>query len=242
MNAVQPTVARGLLRSLAGFRGYPRGEGETRFVDVLCEISLSVEHAAAILLCFDGEFPTIRELRDAALNLRPKYERKPDQRAEWEAKYGKPDVAWSEKISQEAAANVPFVDPVARKRQHAEEKRAMRWQAIRDSIYYTETSEGRMDLSGIDDKKERIAAFDFWREAAKRNQRDYPNECAAFRVELASAGWDKLMGYDWARGSFPPVSRKVTDGGAVAVLEKPITQSDIDTELRKAGRQPGDDE
>lgn len=50
MTQVQPTVARSFLRQLSGFRGYPRdAEGEGRFVEVLCEISLSVEHALAIV-------------------------------------------------------------------------------------------------------------------------------------------------------------------------------------------------
>jgi len=242
MNAVQPTVGRGLLRTLSGFKNYPRGDGESRFVDALCEISLSVEHAASTLLCFDGEFPTIREMREAALNLRPKFEAKAvDQKKEWEAKYGKPDPGWSQRFTEGATANAPTLDPAARKKQHREERRAMLWQAIRDSIFYTETPMGRAELARIDDKKDRIEAFTFWRLAAERNQNNHPEEAAAFRVELQECGWDKLMVYDWANGTFPPVARPVASG-AISILANPITQADINAELRRAGREPGDDE
>jgi hypothetical protein len=225
MNAVQQTVGRGLLRTLSGFRGYPKGEGETRFVDTLCEISVSVEHAASVLLCFDAEFPTIREMRDAALNLRPKFEHPVDQKKEWESKYGKPNLAWSNRISNATNTN------------YAEER-----QAIRDSIFYTETPMGREDLARIDDKEERINAFKFWRQAAKRNQRDHPTEVEAFRAELKQSGWDKLMVYDWAKGEFPPCAAAPSTTGGVAVLERPITAEDINRELRAQGRESGDGE
>src|ERR1035437_5450477 len=103
MSALQPEVAKAVLRLLSGFRGYPRGEGENRFVLALCEMSLSVEHALGIVEAFDGDFPTIREMRDAALNLRPKFEPKIDQRPEWEKQYGKPDPLWSARFQEKAA-------------------------------------------------------------------------------------------------------------------------------------------
>lgn len=224
MNALQPTVARGLLRTLSGFRGYPRGEGETRFVDVLCEISLSVEHAASTLLCFDADFPTIRELRDAALNLRPKFEAKVDQRAQWEREYGKPDADWSRRFTGAAAGTVPNIDPKVRKQQYQEERRAMLWQAIRDSLYYTEGPGRKVDQ--------------FWAEAAAKHKRNHPAEVAAFRIQLDESGWDVLMAVDWLK-SMPKAP--VRQQSAVAVLERPIRQTDIDAELRKAGREPGDD-
>ena len=251
MSNLQPDIGKSLLRQLSGFRGYPKAirladgnldsTGEARFVDCLCEISLSVEHAIAIVDSFDGEFPTIREMRDTALNLRPKFEAKVDERKKWEAKYGKPKPEWSVKFTARATADVGIVDAIVRKKQHAEESRALLWQAIRDSIYYTETSMGRTDLASIEDKDDRIHAFKFWRQAAQRNQRNHPAECAAFRVELATGGWDKLMDYDWANGTFPPVARQAASG-AVAVLERPITQADIDAELRNKKREPGDEE
>lgn len=230
MNAVQPSVGKVLLRTLSGFKGYPRGDGENRFVDALCEISLSVEHAASTLLCFDGEFPTIREMREAALNLRPKFEAKADQKKEWEAKYGKPDPAFSRRISGAAGAN------------HVQERRAILWQSIRDAVFYTETQMGRLDLSGIEDKDERINAFKFWKKAAVNNQRNHPAELAAFREELDRSSWDELMAYDWARGDWPPSALGPVVVAPGAILANPITQSDIDRELERAGRGPGDGE
>lgn len=247
MNNLQREVGRAMLRQLSGFRGYPKAirlpdgnfdsQGEGRFVDCLCEISLSVEHALAVIESFDGEFPTIREMRDVALNLRPRFERKADERKEWEAKYGKPDPAFADSILSVAKA-----DPVARRYHHEEELRAMLWQAIRDSIYYTENPDGRRELVQIDDDDERINAFKFWRIAAKRNGRNHPSEFAAFRAELAERGWDALMEYDWARGKFPPAAQRRT----LPALAVPgaITQSDINRELRAQGRmrEPGEDD
>ena len=82
MNAVQPAVGLALLRRLSGFRGYPKEGGEGRFVEVLCEVSISVEHANSVVETFDGEFPALRDIRDVALNLRPKFEPKVDQRTQ----------------------------------------------------------------------------------------------------------------------------------------------------------------
>lgn len=242
MTNLQRDVGRALLRQLSGFRGYPKGEGESRFIDVLCEVSLSVEHALGIVEAFDGDFPTIHEMRDTALNLRPKYEpKKPDQMEQWEKQYGKPDPAWSVRFQEKAAGAVPSVDPKERKRLHAEEKRVMLWQAIRDGIFYSETPMGRQELAQIDDKDERINAFKFWRQAAQRNERNHASEVAAFREQLQNTGWDELMVYDWANGEFPPAARQ-SASGAVAVLEKPITEADIRRELRAQGRDSGDGE
>lgn len=251
MNNVQREVGRAMLRQLSGFRGYPKAirlsdgnfdaQGEGRFVDCLCEISLSVEHALAIIESFDSEFPTIREMRDVALNLRPRFERKADERKEWESKYGPPDPAFSAGILGAAIASTSF-DPAARKRQHEDERRAMLWQAIRDSIYYTETSDGRRELAEIDDKDERINAFKFWRLAANRNEKNHPAEFTAFRAELAEKGWDALMQYNWARGTFPPTARRREINSAP--IPGAITQSDINRELRAQGRmrEPGEDD
>ncbi|HUD74514.1 MAG TPA: hypothetical protein VMQ76_05530, partial [Terracidiphilus sp.] len=151
---------------------------------------------------------------------------------EWEAKYGKPDPMWSANLVHDV------VDAAVRKQAHIEEKRAVLWQAIRDSIYYTENAQARaMDLGAIVDNDERIEAFKFWRQAAKRNQRDHPTEVTAFRLELERDGWDKLMEYDWARGIWPPAAlrKAISTPG-------PITQADVNRELRAQGRESGDGE
>lgn len=87
--AVARSVCAALLRELSGFRGYPR-EGEDRFIDVLQQISISVDHARAVVYSFEENFPTIREMRDVAMNLQPKFKPPEDMRAKWEAQYGKP--------------------------------------------------------------------------------------------------------------------------------------------------------
>lgn len=230
MNALQPAVAKSFLRQLSGFRGYPKDdEAQGRFIEVLCEVSLSVEHALAIIWAFDENFPTIREIRDTAYNLRSKFDPKLDQRAEWESKYGKPDTGWSERFAERAANAVPSpgrVDPEARKRQYGEERRAMLRQAIRDSLYYTEgPGSGRPDS--------------FWHEAVQKHKRNHPAEVAAFRLQLQQSGWDVLMAVDWLK-SMPVVP--VRQSSPVAVLERPITQADVKAELQRAGREPGDEE
>jgi hypothetical protein len=100
MNAVDAAVGLGLLRRLCGFKGYPRKEGEGRFVEVLCEVSLSVEHCSAIIESFDGEFPTLREIRDTAFNLRLRFQEVEDQRAKWKAEYGEPDPTWPQRVAE----------------------------------------------------------------------------------------------------------------------------------------------
>ncbi len=91
--AVGKTIALSLIRGeLSGFRGYPFNEaGEDRFARELATVSLSVGHARAIVESFEETFPTIKELRDVASNLRPKFEQAENLREIWEMQYGKPD-------------------------------------------------------------------------------------------------------------------------------------------------------
>jgi hypothetical protein len=221
------SVAKVLFQSLSGFRGYPNpGPGEDHFVEAFQSSVVSVAHARAVIASFDGGMPTIREIRDSAFNLRPQFETTVDQRKEWEAQYGKPDPAWSANLM--GAVTPQKRDPVARKLQHLEEKRAMLWQAIRDSLYYTE-GPGSGRPSG------------FWHEAAEKHKRNHQAEVAAFRVQLRASGWDTLMAVDWAKALPSRVGARQNET-AVAVVERPITQEDIDNELRAQGREPGDGE
>lgn len=84
---------------------------------------------------------------------------------------------------------------------HRETLRSMFWQAIRDSLYYTETPMGRAELTRIDDEGERINAFKFWKDAAKRHYRDRADDVASFRAELAQHGWPALMEFDWMKAA-----------------------------------------
>src|SRR5271166_2163584 len=159
---VTMTVARGFFRLLSGFRGYPKaGPGEDHFIKAFRESVVSVEHAMAVVNAFSNTMPTIQEIRESALNLRPKFEQKVDQTAEWEAKYGKPDTQWASKLLGN----------------HERAIGAVHWQAIRDSLYYTE-GPGRGKPSG------------FWQEAMERHLATRPNEVAALRAEVAEYGWE----------------------------------------------------
>lgn len=187
MTNLQPAVGRAILRQLSGFKGYPRDEaGETRFVEVLCEASLSVEHAVAVTQAFDGGFPTVKEIRDTAFSLREKFKPKVDPREQWEKEYGKPNPAWSADLSGKAAGMTATMDPQVRKQQYIEERRSMLWQAIRDSLYYTEGPGAH-------------GPNDFWNTAMKSHNRKHAPEVAAFRAELAQHGWDELMAFDWLK-------------------------------------------
>ncbi len=234
------SVAKALFQALSGFRGYPKpGPGEDHFVEAFQSSVVSVAHARAVIASFDGVMPTVREIRDAAFNLRPQFETTVDQRKEWEAKYGPPDPMWSANLIDKLASKSAKLDPIERKRQHLEDRRAMLWQAIRDSMYYTE-GPGKIDLDNILGAKERGFSRRFWREAAQRNAANHPVEVALFRIELEASDWKTLMAFNWEKGS--PAPAPIRETGAVAVLERPITQADIDAELRRAGRQPGDGE
>jgi hypothetical protein len=226
MSAVAFSVGKGLLSQLLGFRKAPQSDGINRFVEALCECSISVEHAMAVIETFDYEFPTVREIRDAAHNLRPKFEPKVDPKEQWEKEYGKPDVEWSRRMtSATGIASDVKVDPAERKRLYTEENRAVLWQAIRDSIYYTEGPGAR----GPDQ---------FWSAAMAKHNRNHPAEVAAFRVQLAECGWDQLMAVDWLK-SMPVMVRPQR---ASVALANPITQADVDRELGRVGRETGDGE
>ena len=111
-------ICLALLRELlSGFRGYPPTEiGERRFASALQESCLTVGHVRATLQAFEEGFPTVRQIHDAAFNLRPKFDTRPDQRKEWLRSYGVP-----------AAFD-----------KHPADEIALHWQVFRDMLYYTE--------------------------------------------------------------------------------------------------------
>lgn len=75
---------------LAGYKGYPKNDaGESRFGRALQSAAISVEHARAILAEFTNEFPSVQQIIDTGLNLRPKFESTISQREQWEREYGK---------------------------------------------------------------------------------------------------------------------------------------------------------
>jgi hypothetical protein len=244
------SVAKALFQALSGFKGYPRpGLGEEHFVEAFQASVVSVAHARAVLASFDGVMPTIREIKDSAFNLRPKFENTVDQLKEWEAKYGPPDPMWSAnligKLVAKSGKTDPLeksgkTDPLERARRHAEERRAMLWQAIRDSLYYTE-GPGKIEVDNMLGRDERNFSRKFWREAAQRNKENHPVENALFRIELEASSWKELMKFNWESGPPAPAPVRQVASGAVAVLDHPITAEDVQRELRAQGREPGDE-
>ena len=70
-------VAKSLIRTLSSAPGYPfHPEGEARVAHVLMECSISVEHARAIVEEFEGDFPTMEQIRSTGFRLRAKFDPK----------------------------------------------------------------------------------------------------------------------------------------------------------------------
>lgn len=90
--AVNIKVCVAMLRSeLAGYQGYPHTlQGEERFARALQDVSVSVEHARAILSRFTEEFPTVQTILDTGLSLLPQFQIQHSQLLEWEREFGKP--------------------------------------------------------------------------------------------------------------------------------------------------------
>jgi hypothetical protein len=207
VNAVVYSVGAAILRRLSGYRGYPKaGPGEDTFIHALCGCVVSVVHANAVVDSFTETFPTVRGIRDVALNLRPRFEPQTSEKEQWEKKYGKPDPDWSRNLIAGS---------------HEQNKRRMLWQCIRDAVYYTE-GPGKFRLGQIEDWRERKADIAFWNHQMKRMCKDHGPGLATFREELATRGWEDVMKEDWASEApvvaLPPAQE----------FFKKIEQADID--------------
>jgi hypothetical protein len=185
---------------LSGYRGYPPTEsGERRFAFALQENCISVGHARAVLQSFDEVFPTVRQIHDAAFGIRPQFEPADDQRREWERQYGKP---------------VPFNTAPA-------DELAMKWQAIRDTLYYTEGPGASSDQG-------------FWERAHDvecHPQTGHLDTVVFVRQQVAEMGWPAIMALASSPASFPYTDRRVLGRRPLRGLVPvgaPITQSDID--------------
>jgi hypothetical protein len=90
MSAVHRSISDGIFHhQLEGFEKYPRGR-DGRFLEVFNEQCVSVDHARAVALSFRERMPTLQEIVDTALNLRPRFEALPSQREQWEKEFGPP--------------------------------------------------------------------------------------------------------------------------------------------------------
>lgn len=91
MKAVMRSVSDGMFRhQLEGFEKYPRGR-DSRFLEVFNEHLVSVDHGRAVVETFRDKMPTLQDIIDTALNLRPRFEVTVSQREQWEREYGPPE-------------------------------------------------------------------------------------------------------------------------------------------------------
>jgi hypothetical protein len=101
--------------------------------------------------------------------------------AELEAKYGPPDPEWSHKL-------VHFPSPTGdRVKDHRANIEAMRYQAIRDALYYTE-GKGMANHKG--DRAERNYDEGYWNRAMERLTQAHPEEVRYLRAAIARGDLD----------------------------------------------------
>jgi hypothetical protein len=168
-------------RYLSPLRGYNRmPEAESRLVEIVQSVCVSVEHLDATLETFDGEYPTLAEIKTVALNLRDRFlPKQPSQRERWEKEYGPPDPGWSRSLLRTATFQISAVGD--KKAQYKAERYSMRLQALKDSVYYS-TLAGQEEINAITRKEDRNASRRFWADAIAHNLKEYPAQIAAIRA------------------------------------------------------------
>ena len=67
-------------------------------------MAVSEQHARAVIAVFDEKFPTLKQLRDAVHNLRPKFDKPVDLIEKWKAEGAEYDPAWLPNAIREALA------------------------------------------------------------------------------------------------------------------------------------------
>lgn len=176
--AIMHEVARSKVRKyLSGLRGYnPMPDAESLLAEALESVCVNLEHADATLRSFEDQCPTPREIKDAGLNLKEKFQPQPSLRETWEAESGPPDPEWSRKLLNVAVALTGNKD-----KDWEIQKRQMRLQAITDSLYFTE-GPGRQELDAMVGKQERSSSKQFWADAMRHHEREHPEEVAAIRA------------------------------------------------------------
>jgi hypothetical protein len=136
---------------------------------------------------------------------------------ELEKLYGKPDPDWSSKFLKTALTGNKAKD-------HANQLNEVRYQAIRDSLYYTE-GPGRSELGKGQSARDRDKAESFWNDAMKHHNEKHADDVAFFRHAIARGDVDAvppLPSYD------PPDKRGV----------RSITQADFDALRKKRQEEP----
>lgn len=211
--AVDLNVCLGLIREyLSGYRGYPQSEaGENRFAFALQENVLSVAHARAVLKLFDQQFPTVREIHETAWSIRPQFEPKESQTAEWRRIYGEPKPL--------------FDGPI--------EWNAFFWECCRNCIYYNE-GPGRYEIP--DPSIRERGEESFWLRSFKRNTERHPESLDDIREQALKYGWDALMAMTSSPDPFRyrRIDYRIRGMSSISqIAEKlptqaPVTQADID--------------
>lgn len=190
-----------LRRYLSGFQGYPRNiAGENRFAEALQANAISVEHLEEILKTFDEDFPTVRQIHDVAMNLRPRFEPPVALAEKWEQEYGKPQ---------------PFD-------RYPADEMAMHWQAFRDILYYTEGPAKDMKSPKYWDEA--------LRRALDPEIGNHADSIAFIRGQAREMGWPAIMALQTSPVPFPyknPLHSKRGHPVKGFVQGPRITQADI---------------
>lgn len=215
--AVTIEVCLVLLRQyLSGFRGYPNTEaGEKRFAEAIQSNAISIEHAEAFLQLLDENFPTVRQIHDAAFNTRAKFEQAAEeaQHKRWEKEYGRPETF----------------------KLYPPDTVAMHWQAFRDSLYYTE-GPGAYELLDIGEKQ-RPKHQAYWNEARDYNLSNHADSIAFVRAQVESLGWPAIMKLKVSpTGPMPyrnPLAERFKRPAPVPQLAAIISQADIDRAVQE---------
>jgi hypothetical protein len=202
-----------LQESLAGFRYFPAtAAGERRFAFALQENCVSVGHVRAVLESFDESFPTVKEIHDAAWNLRAQFEPQEDSLAELRRKYGNPE-----------AFNVPA------------DELSVHWRAFRDALYYTEGPGIAKDRSfweaalarDLDPKWNHKASIDWVRDYCRTVGWE-----AARKQETAPTGMPYKSPIEKRRvKSFAAVGAPITQADIDRASERRKTTAEVDRDL-----------
>ena len=193
-----------LQNELAGYKGYPHTpQGEARFARALQEVAVSVEHLEAVLQKFTEGFPTVQNITDVALNLRPQFVHEESPVAKWKREFGgRPPEHF----------NIYPPDTMA-----------MHWQAFRDALYYTEGPGAGPKIDSFwlaavqEDFKKHLDSVTFIRDQVVRH--GWPK----LREWKASPEPWPYTPPEWQRRA-----RRSTAMPHITDVPKPITQADID--------------
>lgn len=204
MIAVELAVCVSLIRSeLAGYQGYPHTVvGEERFGRALQEVVVSVDHAIAVLQKFTEKFPTVQNIIDVALNLKPQFERQESELDRMRREFGEPQK---------------FTAPA--------DIMALHWQAIRNQLYWT-GGPGVGELHKLYGSKDRQWSEGYWREALN-DSANIHGDTLEFIMELIKRiGWPAAMAMNDAPPGMP-YTHPLKPARAIPHTAKIINEMDI---------------